>query len=159
MESWYGFFQATAGASATLIGMLVVAISINLSRILSIAHLPGRAAGALVPLAGALIVSILAFVPGQPTVAFGVEAGLTGAVIWVMTGRTLLRSRSQTGAPRGWLWSHLLLSQAQSLPFIVAGAMLILGHSGGLYWTVPGLAFAILGGILNTWVLLVEILR
>ena len=41
----------------------------------------------------------------------------------------------------------------------VPGALLILGQPGGLYWTVPGLAFAILGGILNTWVLLVEILR
>ena len=159
MESWYGFFQATAGASATLIGMLVVAISINLGRILSIAHLPGRAAGALVPLAGALVISILAFVPGQPPAMFGVEACLTGAAIWVMTGLMLLSSRSQAGRPPGWLWSHLLLGQAQSLPFVIAGAMLILGASRGLYWIVPGLVFAILGGVLNTWVLLVEILR
>jgi hypothetical protein len=159
MESWYGFFQTTAGASATLIGMLVVAISINLGRILSIAHLPGRAAGALVPLAGALVISILAFVPGQPPAVFGAEAGLTGAVIWVMTGLMLLRSKPQAGMPAGWLWSHLLLGQAQSLPFVIAGVLLILGLPGGLYWTVPGLAFAILGGIINTWVLLIEILR
>ena len=160
MDSWYGFFQSAAGGSATLIGMVVVAISINLSRILSIAHLPDRAASALVPLAGVLVVSTLAFVPGQPRAVFGAEVLVTGAAIWIMTGLMLLRSLPKAaGMPRGWLWSHLLLGQAQSLPFAIAGVMSILGAPSALYWLVPGVVFAILGGILNTWVLLIEILR
>jgi modulator of FtsH protease len=160
MQNWFGFFQATAGACATLIGMLVVAISINLSRILSIAHLPGRAAGALVPLSGALVVSILAFVPAQPSAAFGAEVLAAGVVIWLMSGLLVLRSLSPTaGMPVGRIWSHVALGQAQSLPFVATGVLLILGVPRGLYWIAPGMVFAILGGILNTWVLLVEILR
>jgi hypothetical protein len=42
------FFAEEVGASAALTGLLVVAISINLARILSIAQLPGRAAEGLI---------------------------------------------------------------------------------------------------------------
>ena len=160
MESWASFFQASAGAGATLTGMLVVAISINLGRILSIPHLPDRAASALIPLAGVLIVSALALVPGQPPVLFGAEALVAGAVIWATTGMILVRSALATsGMPPARIASHLLISQAQSLPFVVSGVLTLIGARGGLYWMVPGIVAAFLGGILNTWVLLVEILR
>lgn len=36
---------------------------------------------------------------------------------------------------------------------------LLAESGGGLYWTVTGIAFAILGAVANAWVLLVEILR
>jgi len=41
----------------------------------------------------------------------------------------------------------------------VAGASLLAETGGGLYWAVAGMAFAILGGVANAWVLLIEILR
>jgi hypothetical protein len=53
----------------------------------------------------------------------------------------------------------LVLSHAASLPFLVAGASLIPGAGGGLYWLVPGIVFALLEAVLDAWVLLVEILR
>ncbi len=49
---WAIFFSAELAALATLTGLVVVAISINLPRILSYADLPARAGEALsVPLA------------------------------------------------------------------------------------------------------------
>jgi modulator of FtsH protease len=157
MESWAGFFQASAGAGATLTGMLVVAISINLGRILDIPRLPDRAASALIPLAGVLIVSALALVPGQPPAWFGAEALVSGAVIWTLTGLMLIRSTPRKGGVLIAL--HLLISQAQSLPFVIGGVLTLIGVREGLYWMVPGVIAAFLGGMLNTWVLLVEILR
>ena len=41
----------------------------------------------------------------------------------------------------------------------VAGITLLAGGGGGLYWLVPGVLGALIGGLANTWVLLVEILR
>ncbi len=43
MNEWHDIFIATAGASAALTGLIFVEVSINLSRILAIPTLPGRA--------------------------------------------------------------------------------------------------------------------
>jgi hypothetical protein len=41
----------------------------------------------------------------------------------------------------------------------VAGASLLAGVGGGLYWVTPALVAAFLGGLGTVWVLLVEIRR
>jgi hypothetical protein len=42
---------------------------------------------------------------------------------------------------------------------VAAGATLLARAAGGLYWPVPGVLAALIFGLVNTWVLLVEILR
>jgi len=159
MGAWTGFFETSAAASATLVGLLVVAISINISRILGFASLPDRAASALIPLAGVLVVCLLALVP-QPTWAFAGEVLVTGVAIWAQTGRLLFRwFRNTEGVRLQWVLFHIPLNQVQTVPFIVAGVLLALGFPSGLYWIVPGVIASLLAGLLNTWVLLVEILR
>ena len=49
--------------------------------------------------------------------------------------------------------------QAAILPIVVAGASLLLGAGGGLYWLVPGMAFSLVVAVVNAWVLLVEVVR
>ena len=46
-----------------------------------------------------------------------------------------------------------------TVPFVIAGLSLIAESGGGLYWVLAGIVGAILGGVTNAWVLLVEILR
>jgi hypothetical protein len=41
-ETWKDFFVIAAGASATLVGLVIVAISVNLQRILEQPQLPSR---------------------------------------------------------------------------------------------------------------------
>jgi hypothetical protein len=48
---------------------------------------------------------------------------------------------------------------AGTVPLIVGGASVLAQTGGGLYWTVSGMILAIAGGVLNAWVLMVEILR
>lgn len=42
---------------------------------------------------------------------------------------------------------------------MLAGATLLAQAGGGLYWLVPSVISAIVFGLVNAWVLLVEILR
>jgi hypothetical protein len=42
---------------------------------------------------------------------------------------------------------------------VLAGATLLARGGGGLYWLVPSVLAAIAFGLINAWVLLVEILR
>src|SRR5271154_545849 len=80
---WQSFFAAELGALASLTGLVVVAISINLSRILAVANLPTRAGEALVTLVGALVVVSVGLVPGQPVRLLGAEFLSIGLVTFV----------------------------------------------------------------------------
>jgi hypothetical protein len=63
-DGWGELFLAGAGASAALGGLLFVAVSINLDRIIALRNLPEAALGAIVLLVAVLMVSMLALVPG-----------------------------------------------------------------------------------------------
>ncbi len=64
LGQWSAFFAAQVGAAAALAGLVIVAISINIARILSHPLLPGRAAETLVAPTGLLIVSTLVWCRG-----------------------------------------------------------------------------------------------
>ena len=77
-SEWSDLFVAAAGASAALAGLLFVAVSINVERILQYRGLPERALEALALLLGVLVISIIGLIPGQDHVALGIELLLTG---------------------------------------------------------------------------------
>jgi len=155
---WENFFVAEAGASAALTGLIFVAVSINLSRILSLPQLPGRAAQALLVLLPVLIISTFGLVPGQSASLLGTEIlVVSGVAILGMSWRQL-RDRVHVQR-RLWVVSLLLTSQVPLLPFAVSGVLLIFGDPHALYWLVPGTVLSFSAGVLSAWVLLVEILR
>ncbi len=156
MQGWGNFFVAEAGAAAALSGLLFVAVSINLTRILSFQHLPTRALEALTALLSVLIVSTWSLIPGQPAVMYGMELAATGVIAWVVHTLALVRTR---GAPRYKFAVRVFMNQIPSLPFIVAGVLLMAGHAKGVYWVVPGTLLSLVAGVYESWVLLIEIQR
>src|ERR1700742_4322169 len=84
MGTWSDFFVAELGAAAALTGLVIVGISINITRILSHPFLPGRAAETLVTPTGVLVASSYALVPQQPAWLFGSEIALTGFAMWIV---------------------------------------------------------------------------
>ena len=159
-EHWTDFGVATAGAAAALAGLLVVAVSINIERILAFPGLPHRAATTLILFALPLVTALLLIVPGQPSTALAWELLVIGLVV----GTFLLVSDarvplSEFETRMTWLFSRILPPIASCGCLAVAGATLIAEGGGGLYWLVPAVLAAIIFGLLNAWVLLVEILR
>ena len=155
---WENFFVAEAGASAALTGLVFVAVSINLTRILSFPNLPGRAAQALQVLFLVLVISTLGLVPGQSAKLFGTEILAASAV--GIFGASWIQFRDRLHAQRGsWVLSLILTSQAPLVPFVVCGVLLYKGYPSALYWLVAGTVFSFVAGVINAWVLLVEILR
>jgi hypothetical protein len=157
---WANFLSAETGAAAALSGLVFVAISINLDKILAVPHLPGRAAETLALLVGALIVCGLGLVPDQPMRVLGAEVLVAGIVVWLFP--TINQMRRNAHIARAFLWRSILvagLGQAAAVPFMVAGASLLDGHASGLYWLVPGVTFSFIAGVLNAWVLIIEIVR
>jgi hypothetical protein len=155
-DAWSNFFVAEAGASAALTGLIIVAVSINLPQLLKTTALSGRAAETVALLTGVLVLASFGVVPGQPLDVLGGEFITTGLVLAI--GCTMIRW--QLGRhPKEPRRLREIIVYGASLPPVVAGASLMAGQGGGLYWLVPGVVIALVGCVLNTWVLLVEILR
>jgi hypothetical protein len=163
IAGWSGFVAVAAEVTATLTGLIFVAVSINLARIVEFPGLPERAAETIVQLLGALIISLIALVPGQSELLVGVELAVAGVILWILLTRLQLRSfkklRLSKGNDRRRPIVTVALAQLAAVPFVLAGITVALGTLGGLYWLVPGLIFSMISGVTTAWVLLVEILR
>ncbi len=156
---WKDLFVAVAGASAALTGLLFVAVSINLERILKFEGLPERALETLLFLVTVLLVSIVGLIPGQSHVALGLEL----LFVSLITGGVIVRlptlRMGDDEVERSWVIARWAVRLAATVPFVVGGASVYIECGGGLYWVLAGILFAIIGAVASAWVLLVEILR
>jgi len=73
IAGWSNYLSVLAGAAATLTGLVFVAVSINLSRVLSTPGLTGRAGESLIQLLGVVAISTTALIPQQGASALGTE--------------------------------------------------------------------------------------
>jgi hypothetical protein len=107
-----------------------------------------------------LVVSTVVLVPGQSRTALGAELLAVGLLAWsVQVGIHTKAVRGRVGPSAAVLAGRIVLAQAAVLPFLVAGASLLLGAGGGLYWLVPGVVACLVVAVLDAWVLLIEIVR
>jgi modulator of FtsH protease len=157
-SSWQDLGVAVAGAAAALAGLVFVAVSINLDRILAFPWLPGRVGETVLLLVAALVEALLVLAPGQSRVALGAELAGVGAAAWGIVTVIHVRLRRHGATPMH-RWTRVLAGQLASLPALVAGASLLFRAGGGLYWLLAGVALTMLAAAFNAWVLLIEIAR
>src|SRR5271156_6091694 len=79
IEPWANFFVAQVGASAALLGLVFVSISLNLPKILSNPYLPDRALMTMSLLLAILLVASLLLIPDQPRWAMATEIFVVAA--------------------------------------------------------------------------------
>jgi modulator of FtsH protease len=158
-SQWTDLFVATAGASAALAGLVFVAVSINIERILKYKGLPDRALETVLLLLGVLLVSVIGLVPGQSHVALGAELVVISLALGTVVARLPTIHEASVQQPAAWLWGRWSVRAAGTLPFVIGAVSILAESGGGLYWIVAGIVFAVTGAVINAWVLLVEILR
>jgi hypothetical protein len=158
---WTNFFLAAASASAALAGLVIVAVSVNITRILQFPQLPTRAAATVVNLILILVSSMATLVP-QPARFMGFEIAFFGLLSWlfeVRSSQKAIAARIAAHRPRFESLLQAALGQLQTLPFIGGGVWLIFSNFDGLYVIAFGVLIIFMAATLNTWVLMVEILR
>jgi hypothetical protein len=158
VAEWHDLLVASAGAAAALAGLVFVAVSINIERIIQHSGLPERALQTVILLLAAVVASVFGLIP-QSRTALGVEllvAGLLLIGFFAATATTVFRD---TRGHPGWLLSRLLAVVPGFVCYPIAGLSLLIEAGGGLRWLVAGIVGAMVGAVVNAWVLLVEILR
>ncbi|HYB18956.1 MAG TPA: hypothetical protein VEF71_26295 [Streptosporangiaceae bacterium] len=160
LAAWEPFFSAMIAAAAALTGLLFVAVSINLDRILKGGKfLPTRAAETLATLLLVVASSAFTLVP-QGTRLVGLEILIIVVPMLVVTVRSQLAQRRRNpNDPLLWTISRMASTGLATVPCTIAGLSLAVGWGGGLYWLAPTALLGIVGAVYNAWVLLVEIVR
>ncbi len=104
-----------------------------------------------------LVLSILLLTPRQTQWVLGTEltslAVIAGLILAIAgRGKQTPSSEEESRLAR-------LLDLSPNVPpplfTLVAGVTLLAGHDGGLYWLVPAVVLALVGGTLNAWWFLV----
>jgi len=160
MQAWSAFFQVQAGASAALLGLVFVSLSINSSAIIASKHLPNRALEALVILFLNLAFSSLCLVPGQAERLPAIETLGLVAVVWMIVSFLHHHTiRNVEPEFRHHAWFNMIVGQFVALSWFLGGLALWFQGEAGVGWLVPSILLSYGLALLNAWVLLVEINR
>jgi len=157
---WAPFFTALIAAAAALTGLLFVAVSINLDRILQGGRfLPLRAAESLAILLLVVIGSAIVLIP-QNTRLMGAELLILAVPMLVfMVWSQLQQRRARPDDPALWTVSWMTSTAIATVPATIAGISLAAHWGGGFYWLAATALLGLIGAVYGAWVLLVEIVR
>jgi hypothetical protein len=170
MSGWENFFVGELGASAALTGLVFVGVSVNLTKILGSSYLPNRALEALVALVAVLFMCSLLLIPGQSFLATGIEVLLIGLIDWMtmlLLQRNSLR-KMQAQDHRTFariILDHrtfariILVCQMAALSFVIAGIVLLISGTNGLYWIVAATLLSFLAAFNDAWILIIGFKR
>jgi MFS-type transporter involved in bile tolerance (Atg22 family) len=116
VPDWSNFLVAETSASAALAGLIFVAMSINLSKIIEYPGVSGRAAEALALLVGVLTIGTLGLAPDQSQRMLGVEFLTVGASLWIFCVVQHVRQLQRPNQPWWWLASRVRMEEPSASP-------------------------------------------
>lgn len=160
MGNWSAYAEAEVAAAASLTGLVFVALSINLQRILNSKLLVGLGFEALLLLSFPVATGLLVLSPLHRDVngpmELGVASAFTAALLWLLV-RGFVRLRA--GGHKTYAWSRALMVLAAVTAELTGAALLCSGEHVGVAWLCLGALPCLAGGLGHGWVLLVEIVR
>ena len=160
MQNWTTFYEMIGGAAATLLGLLFVAVSVNLERIIGEAHAHSRllAEQAFQNYFAVLTITLIAFVPGVSTMSFGYTViGMTAAwAVWVVVRVLKSLSMMTEGTSRVRMFRRYLLSLAGFATLLYGGWNMSFGRANEHTNVAIGLLLLLISATIVSWELLVS---
>jgi modulator of FtsH protease len=159
LDSSSEFFVAAAGAAAALAGLIIVAMTVSVDRIISIPGMTSRAATAIGLLIATTVISLAGLIE-QPAWAFAVEALVAAAGTLALALDSVVRVvRGRGSSSLGAALFKTAIGVVPGLLFGVGAVCILCDGEGAAAWIGVGSLLAIIVAVLNAWVLLVEIKR
>jgi hypothetical protein len=161
VNSWHDFYHVIGDASAALIGLLFVSISINADVIIK------KINKDLLLLAGEIFMSyfcvfmysIIFVIPDQGPVGLGlpmlgINLLFLGITIYRIRG---IRNKQSKSLLIGGILHAFLVPAICFICIIVISISLLFGETRGLYWFVPVIIILLLHSSINAWNLLLKL--
>ena len=160
LAEWQAHLSMEAGAAATLLGLVFVAASINLKQIVVTPGLPGRVVETVTQFVQVLFISMMMTIPRQPGRALSAEILVVALCSWLIQMLAFAKYRqARLKNPGWWLILRIVQTHFATVPFVVTGVLLWSRVEDALYWVVPGFFFSFFAGLVNSWVLLINVGR
>lgn len=145
MEIWHDFYATAGGASAALVGLLFVGVSIHLDEVVSRPDVRATARGAFQSLIAILIVALVVLVPQIDGQSLG----------WTLVGLGAAGMLGAAGAARGMFGADLLLGARRAVRkmglrfaglalLIFVGVLFVVGNGDAQLWLMTAV-FVLLG--------------
>lgn len=158
MEIWHDFYATAGGASAALVGLLFVGVSMHLDAVVSRPDVRATARGAFQSLIAVLVVSLVALVPQIDPQSLG----------WTLVGLGGAGTLGAAASTRGMFGADLLLGARRAVRkmglrfaglalLIFVGVLFLVGSGDAQLWLMTAV-FLLLGSSAQTaWGLLIEV--
>lgn len=161
VQEWQVFYATIATASATLVGLLFVAMSLNLGMFAGTENigLKKLAGQTLTNYLYIIVFALIFLIPRQGPIGLGVPLmcnGFAGLIRTVSHLRTLL-----SNIPQGISRKHTFVRAAMALVaflvlIIVSFLVMVRANADSLYWLVAPMILLLISASLNTWSLLIR---
>ena len=153
--AWRDFAVALVSASAALLGLVFVVVSLHLRAVVDDPVLRRRAEIMLGLLAMTLAASAALLVPGQSREALGVELMPIALAYMTLSGLATFRAtRSSRGVSRDRVARFFIGELSAGLVF-AGGLGLLVRALGGAYLVGAGVVLGVLSAMLAIWILFV----
>lgn len=160
MSGWENFFLGQLSASAALAGLVFVAISINLKKIMASSYLPNFALEALIAFVTTLFIALLMLIPAHSFVVWGIGVLAVGLLNWMaMTWLEIDTLRKIELDYRLPTVRTFVLYQVAAIAILAGGITFLISGANGFYWIAAATFLSFLVAFIDTWLLVIEINR
>jgi hypothetical protein len=163
VSGWHDFYILAGTASATLVGLLFVGLSLHLRTVITTSEVRSLARVTLANFGVVLFVALFMVIPDDQSNA-ALQLIASGAVSLIISAPSLVAAAGSRGTSllmrrrdRLRLVLRFGLSLASYLAIIVAGILLLSSVTSALTWLVVATVVLLVISLRNTWDLLVTV--
>lgn len=161
VEGWHDFYHVIGDASAALLGLLFVSLSLNVRVITRKANADLRllAVQTFISFLSTLMFALIFLIPDQGPIGLGLPMMGIDLIVLCVTVVRILEMRRDRPHPR--VGGGFVLRFAAPLicfaAVLIIAVSVLMGQTGGLYWFVPVVIVLLWVASINAWNLLLQL--
>ena len=156
-DEWHDFFVMVGGGAAVLLGLVFVALSLNVSVVTQDATHRYRAIDTLSGMAGVFVICALVLMGGQDHVAVGIEWFVVAAISVAVYVHGYVQAVRRGGSVAWLLARRVVVLAVLYAGQLVGAALLVADHVAGLYVAAVAMVAALAFMISGAWLLVVGV--
>ena len=156
-DEWHDFFVMVGGGAAVLLGLVFVALSLNVSVITQDATHRYRAKDTLSGMAGVFVICALVLMGGQDHVAVGIEWIVVAAISVAVYIHGYVQAVRRGGSVAWLLERRVVVLAVLYAGQLVGAALLVADHVAGLYVAAVAMVASLAFMISGAWLLVVGV--